>query len=126
MPPSQLGTIQASSNRIKADVYEQFQSCSVMAGFLLQEIIKCEARCWRLVFSLKIIGARLFSRELGVRPVRAVFIKFTLLQVGIAKGSSEFSRARKACLVLSPLPGHSSPSSLQIPSSVIERQQTSG
>ena len=42
-PPSQLGTIQASSNRIKADVYEQFQSCSVMAGFLLQEIIKCEA-----------------------------------------------------------------------------------
>ena len=32
------------------------------------------------------------------------------IQVGIAEGSSEFSRARKACLLLSPLSRHSSPS----------------
>ena len=49
------------------------------------------------------------------RPDWPVFIKFTLIQVGIAEGSSEFSRARKACLLLSPLSRHSSPSFSQIP-----------
>ena len=83
-----------------------------MAGFLLQEIIKSRGPMlatwiqfwdhWSTTLLTGTVSPGQASRCLSNSRCSQV--------VGIAAGSSEFSKARKACLLLSRLSRHSSPS----------------